>query len=101
MEKAKIQEGIDIEVVEVEDKKVTVAELEKLNVLENERNIVAMNMGILTYNWQKAMDSYKIQLEKSMEEQKRLGTLILSLHGYDPEKQNFNIDLKTGLITVI
>lgn len=96
MKKVKIQKD-----VEVKDKKVTADELKKLNALENQRNMLALNMGIVTYNWQKVIDEYKSQLDKVKEEQMQLGTLILSLYDCDAKKQNFNIDLKTGLITVI
>ena len=86
---------------EVKEKKITTDELRRLNELESLRNSLALSLGVITYNWQKALDEHKTQIEKYISEQKQLGELILSLYDCDSKKQNYNIDLTTGLISVV
>ena len=100
MKKVKIQKEVT-KVTNLQDKKVSVEELKKLNALENQRNTLAFNIGVATYNWQNSVDEFRTQLEKAITEQKQLGELILSLYGCDAKKQNFKIDLTTGLISIV
>lgn len=95
MKKVAVQKVSEKEEVKI----VTSEELSRLNTLQNKRNMEIAQLGMETYNWQISLQFRQKAIEKLWVDQKVLGEMLLSSHGYDVEKENFSIDLQTGVIT--
>lgn len=78
--------------------KLTEMELKSLQDLVKKQDQNAFVVGVATIEWFQNVINMVNKVNKTKEDQKKLGETLLKLHGCDPEQDNYTINQITGEI---
>lgn len=86
-----------------ERKELMLTEEELRGIREQEalRDKAAMELGVLTVNYERDKGGILLRIARSEQTQKDIGERLLRSYGINPDKEQYTIDSKSGSVMIL